>query len=197
MINTDHQILRLSPYAVHHRIQDKGPSSSPQRLWQPNYLRYSVLIVDSWPMLLERVVFRRADVRDVEEIYRLEREIFGAEGYSRSLVEYLIMFSDFFVVACVDGEIVGYLCGEVVGERGHIITIAVRREFRKRGIGSMLMGMFLEYLRGRGVGSVYLEVSVRNSEAVSFYRKWGFYVKARIPRYYRDGSDAYVMERPL
>jgi len=44
---------------------------------------------------------------------------------------------------------------------------------------------------------VYLEVRVSNTPAISLYEKLGFRVVGRIPRYYSDGEDAYIMARPL
>ena len=43
-----------------------------------------------------------------------------------------------------------------------------------QGVGSRLMGAFLEGLRRRGVGGVHLGTSDRNHKAVPFYKKMGF-----------------------
>lgn len=81
---------------------------------------------------------------------------------------------------------------------GHVISIAVLQEYRRRGIGSALMSEALKIFEKKyDVDSVYLEVRVSNQPAISMYEKFGF-VKARIIRgYYRDGEDAYVMVKRL
>jgi ribosomal protein S18 acetylase RimI-like enzyme len=44
-------------------------------------------------------------------------------------------------------------------------------------------------------GRVLLEVSARNDGALAFYATEGFTEIDRRPAYYRDGSDAVVMQR--
>ena len=81
---------------------------------------------------------------------------------------------------------------------GHVISIAVLQEYRRRGIGSALMSEALKIFEKKyDVDSVYLEVRVSNQPAINMYEKFGF-VKARIIRgYNRDGEDAYVMVKRL
>ena len=43
------------------------------------------------------------------------------------------------------------------------------------------------------VESLFLEVRVSNTPAINLYKKFGFKIVRRIPYYYRDGEDAYVM----
>ncbi len=50
-------------------------------------------------------------------------------------------------------------------------------------------------LKERGVDSVWLEVSVENQAAIRFYQKHGYRQLRRIPRYYLDRIDAWVMRR--
>ena len=77
---------------------------------------------------------------------------------------------------------------------GHVISIAVLPEHRKKGIGSSLLGEAIRLMKAKyDVDAVYLEVRVSNYDAINLYEKFGFR-KARIIRsYYRDGEDAYVM----
>ena len=43
----------------------------------------------------------------------------------------------------------------------------------------------------------FLEVRVSNSSAILMYKKLGFVDKRRLPGYYRDGEDAFLMTRRL
>ena len=81
---------------------------------------------------------------------------------------------------------------------GHVISIAVLQEYRRRGIGSALMSEALKAFKEKyDVDAVYLEVRVSNQPAINMYEKFGF-VKARIVKgYYRDGEDAYVMVKRM
>ena len=143
------------------------------------------------------VVFRRGTLEDIKYIYRLEERIFGVDAYSYEFLCYLYFYSDFFEVSCLGKRVIGYVIGEIKDRRGHVITIAVVKEYRRRGIGSRLLQDFIEYIRNRGVSNIYLEVSTKSIEAIKFYIKHGFKKCGFIPNYYRDGSDAYIMERKI
>jgi len=81
---------------------------------------------------------------------------------------------------------------------GHVISIAVLQEYRRRGIGSALMSEALKIFEEKyDVDSVYLEVRVSNQPAINMYEKFGFVKARRIRGYYRDGEDAYVMVKRL
>ncbi len=81
---------------------------------------------------------------------------------------------------------------------GHVISIAVLQEYRRKGIGSALMSETLRIFQAKyDVDAVYLEVRVSNLPAISMYERFGF-VKARLIKgYYRDGEDAYVMVKRM
>ncbi|MGC9112250.1 ribosomal protein S18-alanine N-acetyltransferase [Acidilobus sp.] len=81
---------------------------------------------------------------------------------------------------------------------GHVISIAVLAEYRRKGVGSALMHEAINVLKSKyDVDAIYLEVRVSNAPAINLYEKFGF-EKARIIKgYYRDGEDAYVMVKRL
>jgi ribosomal-protein-alanine N-acetyltransferase len=81
---------------------------------------------------------------------------------------------------------------------GHLVSIAVLPEYRRRGVGSALLSKTIDVMRNvYRVDAIYLEVRVSNEPAIRLYEKFGFR-KARIWRgYYRDGEDAYIMVKRL
>ncbi len=143
------------------------------------------------------VAIRRVSVSDLETIADMEREIFGESSYPINYLAELYLNADYFMVATVGDWIVGYIIGRLERRVAHILSIAVREGYRRRGIGSMLLKSFIEYAIRRGALRVYLEVSDRNEVAINFYLRHGFRVVDRIRRYYPDGSDALVMDMPL
>ncbi|MEB3825628.1 MAG: ribosomal protein S18-alanine N-acetyltransferase [Desulfurococcales archaeon] len=117
------------------------------------------------------------------------------------------MWGDVFLVAVCDGLIVGYIMNRVENhfdkgillwrtvKVGHIVSVAVLPEYRRRGIASALISKSIKLMRDNyNVKKVYLEVRTSNSPAINLYKKLGFRIKDVIPRYYRDGEDAYLME---
>ena len=76
----------------------------------------------------------------------------------------------------------------------HISTIAVRPEWRRRGIGELLLVAMLEWAVELGADLATLEVRVSNVAAQSLYQKYGFAKVGLRPHYYRDrGEDALIM----
>jgi ribosomal protein S18 acetylase RimI-like enzyme len=86
-------------------------------------------------------------------------------------------------VAEVDEEIIGYMIATTnklasVFEHGHEIYIEgifVRELFRRKGVGKMLMREVEKWAKEKGIYSLGLNVHVRNKEAVSAYKKIGFF----------------------
>lgn len=143
------------------------------------------------------IVYRDGVDSDIPMLIELEEEVFKGDAYDYHTLKYFIGRSDYFRVA-LDGDIiVGYILCESMEGVGHIISIGVRGRYRGMGIGSRLLGDYIRAARARGLKRIYLEVSVNRVDAVNFYTRHGFRVTGRIPRYYSDGSDAYLMEMDL
>lgn len=128
------------------------------------------------------------------------------ENYSSSFYRELFSrFPETFVVADANGDVQGYIMCRV--ERGfsklrnlsparllHVVSIAVREPYRRKGIAKALM---FEAMK-RGLVSYeatecYLEVRVGNEPAVKLYEGLGFTKTKRNYGYYLDGEDAWVM----
>jgi ribosomal-protein-alanine N-acetyltransferase len=113
-----------------------------------------------------------------------------------------------FLIAQVEGKIVGYImCRVEVGlssiglsglvKKGHVVSVAVLPEHRRKGIGQALVTQAMEGMRKYNAKQCYLEVRVTNQEAVTLYKKLGFEVVRTIHSYYADGEDALVMNVKL
>ena len=79
----------------------------------------------------------------------------------------------------------------------HLLNLAVRPEYRRRGLGQRLLRTMLDIGRRAGVETVYLEVRPKNMEAQGLYRSFGFAVTGRRPGYYDDGEAAHLMTLTL
>ncbi len=90
-------------------------------------------------------------------------------------------------------QILGFVGMRVENERGHISTLALRPEWRGRGLGELLLISALEQAVHDGAQSVTLEVRISNHVAQSLYNKYGFVRTSRLHSYYADGEDAYLM----
>ncbi|MCD6323911.1 MAG: ribosomal protein S18-alanine N-acetyltransferase [Desulfurococcales archaeon] len=114
-----------------------------------------------------------------------------------------------FLVAEVDGDVVGYVMTRVersIGylsrllpkKVGHIVSIAVHPDYRRRGLGTKLMSEAERRLKEvYGVKEIYLEVRVSNEPAIKLYEKLGYEKVRRVKYYYLDGEDAWIMAKEV
>ena len=79
----------------------------------------------------------------------------------------------------------------------HIISVGVRRNFRRRGIGELLMlNCFSKCVRST-YSAISLEVRSSNKAAQELYLKHGFLVEGTRKAYYSDNrEDALNFSRP-
>jgi [ribosomal protein S18]-alanine N-acetyltransferase len=103
----------------------------------------------------------------------------------------------FVVVGCEDHNIGGFILARERGGRGHIITIDVLAQYRRSGLGTLLLDEAHRRLSAAGARRVVLEVSVDNAPAQAFYRRHGYEVSRRLRNYYRDQEDAWQMVKTM
>lgn len=96
------------------------------------------------------------------------------------------------------GTIAGYIVARETAGELHINNVAVRPEYRRRGIGAALLGRILHEARRRKANAAFLEVRSANHAAQALYEKSGFKAIARRADYYAEPcEDAVVMSLVL
>ncbi|MCX5795468.1 MAG: ribosomal protein S18-alanine N-acetyltransferase [Elusimicrobia bacterium] len=98
----------------------------------------------------------------------------------------------FAVVA--DAEARGYLVLRKVPPEAQLVDIAVRPQDQGRGLGRALLACAAQTARAWGCARITLEVSAANETALRLYRRAGFQVVGRRPKFYNDRSDAILMD---
>jgi [ribosomal protein S18]-alanine N-acetyltransferase len=93
-----------------------------------------------------------------------------------------------------DAPVVGYGGLWLMVDEAHVTSVAVRPEFRGRGLGQLLMLALFEVALQRSARWVTLEVRMSNKGAQALYKKLGFREAGVRPRYYTDNNeDAVIM----
>jgi ribosomal protein S18 acetylase RimI-like enzyme len=100
----------------------------------------------------------------------------GASDSSSEIEKKLARDPDLFLVAEVDGDLVGTVIGGFDGRRGFVYHLAVAAPFRRKGIASGLMGEVERRLRAKGCVRSYLLVRPDNTAAQDYYEKIGWSV---------------------
>ena len=141
---------------------------------------------------------------DLAELFALDQACFAPGiAWSKAELGYFLKYPGNIGVIAegADAEIAGFAIAGVQRRRGavigRLITIDVRTERPRQGVGQLLYGAIEERLRAAGAQAILLEVAVDNAPAQAFYERNGFARTGRIPGYYLGKIDALVMEKPL
>jgi ribosomal-protein-alanine N-acetyltransferase len=139
-----------------------------------------------------------AKFEDLEQIYHIERESFE-NPYPISLLNaYLYLSPNLYLVAKDRNEVVGYVIGIIqYNVRGHIVSIAVKKSERRKGIGRLLLTELERRFKIYNCKYSYLEVNIDNKDAINFYRKMGYFIVKLQKNYYGRGKHAFVMLKDL
>jgi len=100
------------------------------------------------------------------------------------------VFADYpyFVVAELDGVVVGYQFCSLTGDQGYLARVAVHPHYQGRGIGVRLMAEAVDFFRGEGARDITLNTQQDNQASQRLYRWFGFRLV---------GEEALVLQRDL
>jgi ribosomal-protein-alanine N-acetyltransferase len=94
-----------------------------------------------------------------------------------------------------DGEVGGFIIGSKIGEEWEIENVAVKPDARRRGLGSHMVGEFINLAKIIGAKAIFLEVRESNRAARALYEKWAFTEEGRRKSYYKDPEeDALILK---
>lgn len=140
------------------------------------------------------VAIRDANLADMDRIVEIEDGSF-TDPYPRGLLKAFLYMPGAYLVASEGGRVVGYTIGIIRHKTiGHLVSVAVSKESRRRGIAEALIGQTLKRLAEEGAESFMLEVRESNDAAKRLYSKMGFVEVGKMKKYYADGESAIVME---
>ena len=142
-----------------------------------------------------RIVPMTAD--HLDEVAELERICFSAPWSRNMLAEELDNALSAFLVALDDeGKVVGYAGVQVILDEGYITNVAVRPEYRRRGVAAQLLEVFIAFAEGNKLAFLTLEVRASNQAAIVLYGRHGFRSAGRRRNYYEHPrEDAIIMTR--
>ena len=89
----------------------------------------------------------------------------------------------------------GFLVAHEIVTEWEIENIAIAGAARRRGLGTRLLGEFLDRARAEHAAAVFLEVRESNRAARSLYEKWAFVESGRRARYYTQPEEDAIVYR--
>ncbi|MFX1239022.1 MAG: GNAT family N-acetyltransferase [Promethearchaeota archaeon] len=153
-------------------------------------------------------VIRPCRLEDLEGVIKVnEKEL--PEDYPYFFYKSILdNFPESFLVSVDnDDEIIGYVMWRVerlpslntlkLINKGHLVSIAVSKDHRRKGIAWDLLMRSMPEIRKRNINEYVLEVRVSNYGAITLYKRLGYKIDSIKKKYYRDGENAYFMIKKL
>ncbi len=139
--------------------------------------------------------FCREDACALAEIARESLPEAWSEASFRALCDNPLAY---FFVATEEEKPIGFCGMYLVADEGQIMEVAVKADYRRRGIAKALLCELLACGTLHGAKSFSLEVRAQNAAARRLYETMGFYqVGMRKGYYKRPSDDAVLMEKRL
>jgi len=142
---------------------------------------------------------RPASADDVPRMMELAGRAATAAQWGKTAFEQLFAANSpavrLVLVVEDEGEVAGFIAGRESAGEWEIENVAVSGSARRRGLGSRLLGEFLNRVRSTGASDIYLEVRESNTAARALYEKWAFFEYGRRKQYYQDPcEDALILK---
>lgn len=135
---------------------------------------------------------------DLPEILAIEEAWPTAPGWSRAQFEREMSSErSRLLVLEEEGMLRAYAGFWSIPPEAQVTTLVVAPEAAGRGLGRLLLEGLLKTCRHLGLERVTLEVSSANERALRLYRRAGFRIVGRRPKFYNDSSDAILMDLSL
>jgi ribosomal-protein-alanine N-acetyltransferase len=149
-----------------------------------------------------QITVKRASLKDLESLCKIEKECFSHEAFSRKQIAYFLEASNAVsLVAKVGGEITGFIIGLIehwCGSRiGHIYTVDVALNYRRMGVGLRLLEEIEKIFMEKGVETCFLEVRTDNIAARRLYQKQGYTELGKLNNYYAKGIHGIRLKKKL
>ncbi len=142
------------------------------------------------------IIVADAGAACVEAIETLEKRCFSEPWTQAMIAGQLTDENHVLLAAERNGELIGYAGLMTVLDEGYISNVAVKPEYRRKGVGRRLMEELESRARERNLSFLTLEVRQSNSPAIELYDQCGFQVVGVRKNYYeKPREDAVLMTK--
>jgi [ribosomal protein S18]-alanine N-acetyltransferase len=139
--------------------------------------------------------------KQLKEVLILNLRCFKAgENYTKYTFSYLLSEANTlsYRVVTPNGNMVGFIFIMLnQNGAGHITTIGVAPEHRRRGLALKLLKHAENALQNRRISMMTLEVRAGNIAAQKLYLGLGYSIVQRLKQYYNNGEDGLLMIKSI
>ncbi len=145
---------------------------------------------------------KQATIKDLETLYKIEKECFSKEAFTKKQIGSLLQNSNAIsLIAQTNGETAGFIIGLTYPNNnvrfGHVITIDIAIKHRRKGIGTRLINELERKFVRKGVETCYLEVRIDNVAARELYHSQGYEETKQLKHYYPKRINGVQLKKKL
>ncbi|MEW9123558.1 MAG: ribosomal protein S18-alanine N-acetyltransferase [Thermotaleaceae bacterium] len=146
---------------------------------------------------MKSLIVRKMEKEDIPQVMEIEEQCFSVpwteEAFTMEVEQNKLAR---YVVAELEGRIVGYGGIWLILDEAHVTNIAIDPDYRGRKYGDQLVEAMIALTEKEGINNMTLEVRASNYVAQRLYEKYGFKACGIRPKYYQDNhEDAVIMWR--
>ena len=142
------------------------------------------------------VKIETATIQLLDKLYQIEEQCFEEEAFTKRQISYLLTdYNTIALTAKSNNDIAGFIIAQIEMEEkeyGHIITLNVASDFRRKGVATRLIHEIEGLLKQRGINECHLEVREDNHAALKLYQKRGYQTIGKLERYYGKKHGLYL-----
>jgi ribosomal-protein-alanine N-acetyltransferase len=137
-----------------------------------------------------------ATLKVLEKLLEIEKQCFDQEAFTKRQIAYLLAdYNTISLEAKSRNNIIGFVIVQVEIEDnrqyGHIITINVAPDCRRKKVATKLLQTMEKILKERSITECRLEVREDNDPAIKLYQKLGYQTLGKLERYYGEKHGVY------
>ncbi len=122
----------------------------------------------------KKIIFEEMTAKHIEDLVLIEKASFSKPWTYKGFEAELTNDTAYFLTAVYEGKAIGYIGLHTILDEGYIANIAVLPQYRRNGIGEMLLREIINYSNKKNLCFITLEVRKSNVAAIALYRKFGF-----------------------
>jgi len=126
---------------------------------------------------------RKFQEKDKSSLISLWQRVFPddpSHNEPSKVISAKLAVDDLIFVAEQNDQIVGACMAGYDGHRGWLYAVAVSPDFRRSGIGSLLVNAAIQQLKILGCIKVNLQIRSTNTSVAAFYKSLGFAMEDRL-----------------
>ena len=96
-----------------------------------------------------------------------------------------------------NNSILGVCVLHKIYDEAEIRYLSILPCHKRKGLGKKLICKIIKECKNDNINKIFLEVSLKNKQALNFYDNFGFETIRVINKYYKDGADAILKKKML